>query len=296
MKNYPLLSISLISMAVLMACGTVPPESSTLDLARSDYTTAVNNRQTSEMAAGELRDASLALQKANEAAARGGPASTVDHLAYLARQRVAIANEVGKQKSAELTVTNANSVRDRVQLAARANEADAAQKSVTTAQRDSEESRRQAELAQRMAREAAMRNSALEAQIRDLNAKQTARGLVITIDDVLFDTNKSQLKPGASRSFEKLVSFMNQYPQRTVLVEGYTDNTGRESANLSLSERRSDAVRRTLIMMGINSNRITSRGYGEAYAVADNDSSGGRQLNRRVELILSDEKGNIAPR
>lgn len=289
MKNHQFISISLIAMAALTACGSLPPEKSTLDLARSDYMAALDNRQTADLATSELREAGIALQKANDAAARNESAETVDHLAYLARQRVAIADEVGKQKSAELAVTNANAVRDRVQLAARTKEADAAQ-------RDSEESRRQAEISQRLAREAELRNSALETQIRYLNAKQTERGLVITISDVLFDTNKSQLKAGASRSLERLVNFMNQYPRRTVLIEGFTDSTGSESANLRLSDRRSNAVRMTLIAMGIDGSRITTTGYGESYPVADNDTASGRQLNRRVEIVLSDDTGTIAPR
>src|SRR5450759_2719451 len=135
-----------------------------------------------------------------------------------------------------------------------------------------------------------------EMQLKELNAKKTERGLVITLGDVLFSTNKAQLKPGGMRNVQKLADFLKQYPQHKVLVEGYTDSTGSNSLNQELSDRRDNAVRTALIDMGISSDRVTTRGYGEAFPVAGNDTAASRQLNRRVEIILSDENGNIAPR
>ncbi len=113
---------------------------------------------------------------------------------------------------------------------------------------------------------------------------------------MLFETDRAQLRAGGMRNVEKLVAFLNQYPQRKALVEGFTDSTGSESYNMELSSRRADAVRAALVDMGVVRNRIATQGYGESYPVAGNDSSGGRQLNRRVEIVLSDETGNIVPR
>ena len=135
-----------------------------------------------------------------------------------------------------------------------------------------------------------------EIQLKELNAKQTERGLMITLGDVLFRTNKAQLQSGGLRNVQKLADFLNQYPQYKVLVEGHTDNIGSNSANQDLSERRAYAVRTALNDMGINGDRIRTRGYADAFPVADNDSAASRQLNRRVEIILSDANGNIAPR
>ena len=98
------------------------------------------------------------------------------------------------------------------------------------------------------------------------------------------------------RNVEKLVAFLNEYPQRKALIEGFTDSTGSESHNQELSGRRADAVRSALVDTGVGRGRITTQGYGEAYPVAGNDSSGGRQMNRRVEIVLSDEDGSIVPR
>jgi outer membrane protein OmpA-like peptidoglycan-associated protein len=310
MKNHQIGLAALIAIAVLAGCDSLPANNSRLEEARSDYRTAQSNPQTVNLAAGELKQAGDALNKANDAWSKRENSAEVDHLAYLAKQRVAIAQETAKQKAAEMSVTNANMARDQVRLAARTQEADAAQRSAAAAQRQAEESQRQSEASQRQseasqrqseasqqqAKDAETRASQLEAQLKDLNAKKTDRGMVITIGDVLFDTNKAQLKSGGMRSVEKLAGFFKQYPQRKALVEGFTDSTGSESTNQELSDRRANAVRAALVDMGVSSDRIATHGYGEAYPVAGNDSAGSRQLNRRVEIILSNDDGNIAPR
>jgi outer membrane protein OmpA-like peptidoglycan-associated protein len=310
MKNHQIVLAALIAIAALAGCDSLPANNSRLEEARSDYRAAQNNPQTVNLAAGELKQAGDALNKANDAWSKRENSAEVDHLAHLAKQRVAIAQETAKQKVAEMSVTNANMARDQVRLAARTQEADAAQRSAAAAQRQAEESQRQSEASQRQseasqrqseasqqqAKDAETRASQLEAQLKDLNAKKTDRGMVITIGDVLFDTNKAQLKSGGMRSVEKLAGFFKQYPQRKALVEGFTDSTGSESTNQELSDRRANAVRAALVDMGVSSDRIATHGYGEAYPVAGNDSAGSRQLNRRVEIILSNDDGNIAPR
>jgi len=282
MKNHPTYTLAAIVLAALAGCSSLPPEKSSLELARIDYQAARDNPQTARLAASELQDADAAMQRANQAYAQNESAATVDHLAYLARQRVAIAEEAARQKAAEQRVADANAVRDRMQLEARTREADAAQQRALAAQSQT--------------REAELRNRQLEEQIKELNAKATPRGFVVTFGDVLFDTSRATLKSGSSRNIEKLVNFLTLYPQRNVLIEGFTDSTGSEATNQRLSERRSEAVRMALINMGVSPGRITTRGYGEAYPVAGNDSASGRQLNRRVEIILSDDSGNIPPR
>ena len=141
-----------------------------------------------------------------------------------------------------------------------------------------------------------MRASALESQLKELNAKKSDRGMVITLGDVLFDIDRAQLKSGGVREVQKLADILKQNPQRNVAIEGFTDSTGSESHNQELSERRANAVRDTLMNMGIDSSRITTRGYGKSFPVASNGNEAGRQLNRRVEVIISDESGNIRSR
>lgn len=131
------------------------------------------------------------------------------------------------------------------------------------------------------------RTQEAEALRRELAAKQTDRGLVVTLGDVLFETAKSDLKQGATANLAKLVTFLNQQTDRSVVIEGHTDSVGSDSYNQDLSQRRADSVRAYLVGQGIASNRITAVGKGKHSPVASNDSSSGRQLNRRVEIIIS---------
>ncbi len=150
--------------------------------------------------------------------------------------------------------------------------------------------------AQRKTQDAQMHAAQLEAQLADLAAKKTERGMVITLGDVLFGTDLARLNPDGMRTAQKLADVLQQNPQRTVLIEGFTDSTGTATHNQQLSERRATAVRRALQELGVASERVAIRGYGETYPVAANDTPQNRQLNRRVEIVLSDAGGKIAPR
>jgi outer membrane protein OmpA-like peptidoglycan-associated protein len=295
-KHTPVFSMTLIALAALAGCSTVPPTNAMLEQARSEYRVADADPQVRNLAGGELKQASDALARADAAFVAHDKSIEVDHFAYIAKQRIAIAEETARQKSAEAQVANANATRDSIRLAARTDEADAAKRAAADAQLQSQASQRQAAASQLQASDAQVRNAQLEAQLRDMNAKKTDRGMVVTIGDVLFDTDKSLLKAGGMRNVEKLAGFFKQYPQRKALVEGFTDSTGSEGHNQELSGQRADAVRSALVDMGVDSTRISTHGYGEAYPVAGNDSSSGRQLNRRVEIVLSDDSGVITPR
>lgn len=128
---------------------------------------------------------------------------------------------------------------------------------------------------------------ALRRQIAELNAKQTERGLIVTLGDVLFETGKSDLKSSASANLSKLAGFLNQQPERALVIEGHTDSVGSDSYNQELSQRRADSVKAFLISAGVAPNRVTAVGKGESLPVASNDSSSGRQMNRRVEIVIA---------
>jgi outer membrane protein OmpA-like peptidoglycan-associated protein len=120
--------------------------------------------------------------------------------------------------------------------------------------------------------------------------------MVITLGDVLFGTDLARLNPEGIRTAQKLANVLQQNPQRTVLVEGFADSTGTAAHNQDLSERRATAVRTALQDMGVTRDRVAIRGYGEAYPVAANDTNANRQLNRRVEIVLSDDTGKVIAR
>ena len=157
---------------------------------------------------------------------------------------------------------------------------------------------------QRMAAEKAMAEATaaqettakLQQEISELQAVKADRGLVMTLGDVVFDVNKADLKPGGLVTVEKLAAFLAEYPTRRVMIEGFTDSTGSAEYNQGLSERRALAVRKALLDKGIESTRVDLRGYGEEFPVATNATAAGRQMNRRVEIIISDEAGVIPAR
>ncbi len=129
-----------------------------------------------------------------------------------------------------------------------------------------------------------------------MQASQTSRGIVLTLDDVLFDTGKAQLKSGAQRSLDQIASFLSENPERRVQVEGFTDSEGANDYNLELSQSRADAVAMAIIQRGIDAQRVRALGYGEEFPVASNASVGSRQLNRRVEIIVSNDDAAIPGR
>ncbi len=302
MKNRSMMS--LLAAAVLAtACATTPMTTPTLDQARADFVAANNNPQVAQYAPLEFKQASDALDQANAAAARREAVGDVDRLAYVAKQRIATAMEVAKAKAAEADIANASRERDQVRLAARTAEADRAKRDAEAAQAQAAQAQMQAQAAQQQAAAAQEQNAALaqraavlEALLVELQAVKTERGYVVTIGDVLFAHDKADLTPNGMSTLRKLADVMAQNPNRTVLVEGFTDSTGSSSYNQELSQRRAEAVASALGSMGVARNRVAMKAYGEAFPVAPNDTASNRQLNRRVEIVLSNENAPIPPR
>ncbi len=120
-----------------------------------------------------------------------------------------------------------------------------------------------------------------------LETKDSARGLISNMGDVLFETGKFELKPAARERLARVSGILLAYPSLNVAVEGYTDSTGSDDFNQKLSEQRAGAVRDYLVQAGVADAAVTSRGFGKAQPVASNDTAEGRQKNRRVELVVS---------
>ena len=120
-----------------------------------------------------------------------------------------------------------------------------------------------------------------------LATSESARGLIVNMSDVLFDTGKYTLKPNTQISLAKVAGILQAYPGLKLQVEGYTDSVGSDEYNQKLSENRADAVRNFLLTQGVQQDNITSTGYGKAKPVADNSTSAGRAQNRRVQLVVS---------
>ena len=117
---------------------------------------------------------------------------------------------------------------------------------------------------------------------------------MLTLGDVLFDTGRATLKPGADRTIDRLAQALKDNPNTKVQIEGHTDSVGGDDYNMALSERRADAVSDALRMRGVPSDRYEAKGLGKDFPVASNSTAEGRQQNRRVEIIFSDDSGRFA--
>lgn len=320
----------------LVGCATTPEPNPALERATSTVEAASQSAQVNRLAPVELRRAQEMLESAEAAWEDRADSDVVTHRAYLAERQAEIAVEAAQVSSLDNRVGELRNQREQVQLEARAARAerDAARARVSAsraeAERLAEEAQRvraeleasaaraQRERAEReaetaraermMAEERAeqleretreMREQAerMQQQISDLEARPTDRGLVLTLgSDVLFDFDSADLREGAQRSINRIAEFLDEYSERQVLVEGFTDSTGTRDYNLDLSERRASAVRTALIDQGVEESRIRTRGFGPDYPVASNDNEAGRQLNRRVEVVISDDEERVPER
>jgi outer membrane protein OmpA-like peptidoglycan-associated protein len=158
---------------------------------------------------------------------------------------------------------------------------------LSASQADAERSRLAA--AQAETEKAAMRTK-LAAQLNSiLQTRDSARGLIVSMSDVLFDSGKYSLKPGAREKLAKVAGILLAYPSLNIEVGGYTDNVGGDAMNQTLSENRAGSVRDYLVQQGVATNSVSSKGFGSTLPVSSNDNAAGRQQNRRVELLVSGE-------
>jgi outer membrane protein OmpA-like peptidoglycan-associated protein len=303
------LATSLLAAGLLAACASTAP-SVPLEQARLAVGRASADPAVAQYAPLELRQASDALLRADRVWADQHDDAETSHLAYLASQRAEIAVNAARARMLDASLQNASTEADRIRLQARTQEADEARLRAEAQARNAQIAQAQAMSAeQRAAQQQAQANAALaqasaaqdrvrmlEAQLREMEAQQTERGLLVTLGDVLFAFNKAELSPQAAPRLDKLASFLAQFPDRKMLIEGYTDSVGSDAYNLELSSRRAAAVRDALVARGVAANRIAARGYGKVYPVADNASPEGRAMNRRVEIVIADDKGQLKGR
>jgi len=272
----------LCAAAILAACSSVPEPNERLIGAQSALERARADTARAELTPTELERAGEAVRRAEREWRKDDSRSEVDHLAYLAQRQVELAVATGQRRETERAIEQTSRERDAVQLEQSRRQTDSAQAQATTAQMQADQERQRADQ--------------LASRLRELQAKETERGLVVTFADVLFDVGRAELRPGALARVDQLAAVMREYPERNVLIEGFTDSTGSQVTNQELSERRAMSVRQALVARGIEPRRIVARGHADRYPVADNASATGRQQNRRVEAVLSDAKGELPMR
>jgi OmpA-OmpF porin, OOP family len=255
------LALVIGSAALLAACAG--RSSASLEEARSAVAAARADQEVAAQAPESLSEAEQALDRAESAFGAGADQDEVDHLAYVAERRAGIAQAHADERVALAEMEQLGAERDDLLIEAREREI-----------------------------------RVLETELAELQADRTDRGLVVTLgDEILFDVDQAELKPGGMQQLSRVAEFLRQNPDRNVLIEGHTDSTAPDSYNLALSQRRANAVEDFLIMQGADPTRILATGYGEQLPIASNATAAGRQANRRVEIVVLDAGDPIpAPR
>ncbi len=241
-------------------------------------------KENDEAAAAQARREQEAQTRAQEAQAQATAAQT--EAAEQARLRAAAQAEAAaadaKKHEAEVEMASAKQAQSDAEAARQA--ALAEQQRLAAAKTAADTARAQSE------QDAAKLRERLKDQLSlILSTRDTARGLIVNMSDVLFDTNQATLKPGAREKLAKVSGILLAYPSLKISVEGHTDSTGTDEYNQKLSERRAEAVASYLSENNIPSGNITSRGFGKDNPVATNDTAEGRQQNRRVEMVVNDD-------
>jgi outer membrane protein OmpA-like peptidoglycan-associated protein len=290
--NNAAILLSILVAFIATGCASPPKVNPALERAKAAYQLVENNPGVQKNAAVAIYEAKRSLEKAETAQKK----EDIDREAYRAERQVQIAVAIAELKMAEkqindLTKENEKLLleRSRKETAQKAKEAEKARLEAERLKKEAEAKSFDAERARLEAEKAKEELAKLQKDLAELQAKQTDRGLVLTLRDVLFETGKAQLLPGAMRTIEKVSEFLIRNPQRNVLIEGHTDSVGGDEYNMTLSEQRANSVRSGLIDYEVPPNRITIKGYGKKYPVAGNDTASGRQQNRRVEIVILNE-------
>jgi len=286
----------LVSAAIfIVGCESAPVTSSAIENARAAVASAEADPNVAKYAPTELQRARNLLTNAEgNAKAKGIKDPGTAHYAYLATQTSKIAEQRAHEQVATARVKAGEGERQKILLSARENEANSALAQARAANSSAQQALSAAEQARNEAQNALSEKAAaqaeasrLAAELENVKTAQTDRGLVLTLNDVLFDTGRSELKSGSARTIDQIAQFLNAHAERRVQVEGFTDSQGSDAYNQDLSQRRADAVANAIIQRGVEAQRVRALGYGEAYPVATNDNAGSRQLNRRVEIIVA---------
>ncbi|HSY06054.1 MAG TPA: OmpA family protein [Steroidobacteraceae bacterium] len=266
-----------VASVLLAACAAAPVKPDGAAEARNKLTQLQSDPNLASRAPVAMKEADTAVRVAEQPQADQELGA---YRVYLADRKVEIARAQAETSLAEDQRATLSAQREGARLDARTREADAAHVAAANSELAAASSEQAAANSRQQATE-------LQRQIDVLQAKPTDRGLVLTLGDVLFENGRADLKAGATGNLNRLVAFLNEYPDRNVAIEGFTDSVGSEDYNQGLSERRADSVKSYLTGQGIGATRLSASGKGKNDPVASNDSAAGRQQNRRVEVIIS---------
>jgi outer membrane protein OmpA-like peptidoglycan-associated protein len=259
-----------------------------------------------EAAGPDLKEAREQLKRAETALRNDRPMDEVNQPAYLALRDAQAGQARVAAAQAQAEVAQATQQRQQLLLQAEKHQAMTAQQQAQSAQQQAQSARQQVQSAQSQAQQARMQAQQAQQQLaserqqynqlqkEQLGAQQTDQGMVVSLSNVLFSTGKTTLQPGAHLQLERLASYLKSHPKQRVLIEGSTDNTGSADFNHKLSLDRAQAVAQALQLRGVPQSQYQTIGLGEAYPVASNATSAGRQQNRRVDVVFSNPSGQFS--
>lgn len=281
-----------VASALVAACASAPSSPPGAADLRGRLTSLQSDSQLAGRAPVAVEDAERAVRLAETSQPDSKLAA---HRVIIADRKVETARALAEMEFAEFERTALTEQRERARLDARTREADAARMQARAAEEAgaaqklaAERARSAADVAQASAADSQQEAAELQRQLDDMNARVTDQGLVLTLGDVLFTSGQSDLRSGATGNLDKLAAFLTRYPDRTAMIAGYTDSVGGDDLNQRLSERRAESVKFYLAGQGVSADRLTATGKGESNPVADNGTATGRQMNRRVEVNISD--------
>jgi len=275
----------------LLACVSTDPTAGAIE-ATLLYDQTAKNPTVKQNASEQLYEAQKAKERMERAMQRGSDEDDVDHFAYLLKRRTEIAQVVADERALQKRVGDLGKRRDQLRLDARTAETRQAlteaeiAKGVASGQREEiADLRERAQAAEEQVAAAQEQASAMALRL-ELSARETERGLVVTLGDVLFNTASSRLAGGASRTLDRVGELLREYPDRAVIIEGHTDDRGSDAYNEQLSRERAGAVADALVRAGLPRTRLEVRGLGESAPAVPNADASSRQQNRRVEIVL----------
>jgi outer membrane protein OmpA-like peptidoglycan-associated protein len=275
-----------VAATLIAGCADAPMKPAGAEQVRAKLIALQGDARLANRAPVAVKDAEAAVQRA-EVPQKKQDMALGAHLVYIADRKVDTARALAETQTAEAERTALNEQSEKARLDSRTHEADVAKTEALAARAENAEQKALASDARSDANDSQLQAAELQRQLDILKAKPTDRGLVLTLGDTLFATGRSELKSGATANLDRVSAFMNQYPNRTAAIEGFTDSMGSDDYNQDLSQRRADAVKGYLVGQGVGIARLSSAGRGESTPVGDNTSATGRQQNRRVEVVIS---------
>jgi outer membrane protein OmpA-like peptidoglycan-associated protein len=329
MKSCRIHFVMLLALALLTACSTAPKKDLALERVRAQLEQLKADNDLAGYAPLALGEAERSLRNAEQATGNENYRVHLIYMAerriqiaraMAQREQLLLETDVLENERTEMIIkasrleaaqAREEAERAMLQSAATAEDASRAREEAERALNQEAESARSAEMAREEAdqarrlaesraseaelarREAELLNQQAESlrrQLENLQLRETESGVVITLGDVLFRSNESELREDARSSLVEVVDLLQTEPDKKIRIEGHTDSVGNAEFNLKLSESRANSVRDALIDLGVSAERVTAIGLGEDFPISSNDTEEGRSRNRRVDVILLDQQ------